>query len=96
MLYTLAALVVVAAVVVAGRRADSREHRRMWIAALALTGLGLSALVAALLGAWGLFYLAATMLLVGLPLAVLFTVWVYLDMRDGWPDVSGPRGRDGT
>ena len=68
MLYTLGALVVVATVVVAGRRSDSRERRRMWIAALALTGLGLSALVAALLGAWGLFYLAATMLLVGLRL----------------------------
>src|SRR5436190_1730403 len=90
MFYTLAALVVIGAVVVAGRRSDARGRRRVWIGALVLTGLGVLALLGALLGAWGLLYVAATMLLVGLPVAILFTAWVYLDMRYSWFDVSRP------
>ena len=39
------------------------------------------ALVGALLGAWPLIYVAAMMLLIGLSLTDLLTVWLYIDVE---------------
>jgi MFS-type transporter involved in bile tolerance (Atg22 family) len=96
MLYTLSALVVVAAALVAGRRADAQVRRRMWIGSLGVIGVGLLALVGALIGPWVLVYVSATMLLVGLPVAVVSSGWVYLDMRNESAQLLPPSGRDRT
>src|SRR3954453_2407453 len=96
MLYTLSALVVAAAALAAGQRADAQVRRRMWIGSLGVTGLGLLAFVGALTGPWMLVYVAATMLLVGLPVAVVSSGWVYIDMRNESGRLLPPSDRDRT